>query len=309
LPLRPWAVWANFTIAGHLNPPDELPSASAAVAEPGYFETLSIPLLRGRTFTAHDNDPKSAPVAIINQSLAKQFFPGEDPIGRYITPRFEHRDKVMIARQIIGIVGNTRNGEPTEPYQPEFFLPYAQEANHQRPIIVMKVKGNPLSYEETVRKVVAGIDKEAPVFGYRTFVEAIQNQAGQQRFEATLVSGFAGISLLLSAIGLYAVLSYVVAERTRELGLRMALGASRSNVLSLVLKRGLLLAGIGIGIGALTSVIVGRFMGDLLFGVTPLDLSVFGTVTLVLFVVSLAATFMPAVRAAFLDPIRALRDQ
>jgi predicted permease len=309
LPLRSSWVWSNFTIAGHLNPPDELPAASSAVTEPGYFETLSIPLLRGRAFTAHDNDAKSTPVAIINQKLAQQFFPGEDPIGRFITPRFEHRDKVTIARQIIGIVGNIRNGDPDEPYQPEFYLPYAQEQSHQRPIVVMKVQGNPLSYEESVRKVVAGIDKEAPVFGYRTFVESIQNQAGQQRFEATLVSGFAGISLLLSAIGLYAVLSYVVAERTRELGLRMALGASRSDVLTLVLKRGLLLAGIGIGVGALTSVVLGRFMQDLLFGVKPLDPSVFGTVTLVLFVVSLGATFMPAVRAALLDPIRTLRDQ
>jgi hypothetical protein len=194
----------SFTIAGHLNSPDELPSAGATVTEPGYFETLSIPLLRGRAFTAHDNDPKSAPVAIINQSFAKQFFPGEDPIGRYITPKFDHRDKIMVGRQIVGIVGNTRSDDPTEPYLPVFFLPYAQEPTHQRPIVVMKVAGDPFSYENTVRKIVAKIDKEAPVFGYRTFVEVIENQAAQQRFEATLVSGFAGIALLLSVIGLYA---------------------------------------------------------------------------------------------------------
>jgi putative ABC transport system permease protein len=309
-PLPPrWPVTASFTIAGHLNSPDELPSAGATVTEPGYFETLSIPLLRGRTFTAHDNDAKSTPVTIINQSFAKQFFPGEDPIGRYFTPRFEHRDKVMIARQIVGIVGDTRNGDPTEPYLPQFFLPYAQEPTHQRPSVVMKVKGDPFSYQETVRKIVAGIDKDAPVFGYRTLAEDLQNQAAQQRFEATLVSGFAGIALLLSAIGLYAVLSYVVAERTRELGLRMALGASRSNVLTLVLRRGLLLAGIGIAVGALSSVILGRFMQDLLFGVAPLDPSVFLMVTLVLVLVSIAATLVPAIRAAGLEPIRTLRDQ
>jgi ABC-type antimicrobial peptide transport system permease subunit len=173
----------------------------------------------------------------------------------------------------------------------------------------MKVMGDPFSYEDTVRKIVANIDKDAPVFGYRALAEDIENQVAQQRFEATLVSGFAGIALLLSGIGLYAVLSYVVAERTRELGLRMALGASRSDVLTLVLKRGLLLAGIGIGIGALTSVIMGRFMEDLLFGVAPLDPSVFLTVTLALVLVSIAATLMPAVRAAGLDPIRTLRDQ
>jgi predicted permease len=308
LPLQS-PVTTSFTIAGHLNSPDDLPSAGATVTEPGYFETLSIPLLRGRTFIARDNDPKSALVAIINQSFAKQFFPGEDPIGRYFTPKFDHRDKIMIGRQIVGIVGDTRNGDPDNPYLPEFFLPYAQEPTHQRPDVVMKVMGDPFSYEDTVRKIVASIDKDAPVFGYRALAEDIENQVAQQRFEATLVSGFAGIALLLSGIGLYAVLSYVVAERTRELGLRMALGASRSDVLTLVLKRGLLLAGIGIGIGALTSVIMGRFMEDLLFGVAPLDPSVFLTVTLALVLVSIAATLMPAVRAASLDPIRTLRDQ
>lgn len=173
----------------------------------------------------------------------------------------------------------------------------------------MKVKGDPFSYEETVRKIIANLDKDAPVFGYRSFAEALQNQAAQQRFEATIVSGFAGISLLLSAIGLYAVLSYVVAERTRELGLRLALGASRYDVLTVVLKRGLMLAGFGIAVGALASVLMGRFMQDLLFGVAPLDLSIFSTVTLALVVVSVVATLMPAVRAAALDPIRTLREQ
>ena len=215
----------------------------------------------------------------------------------------------MIGRQIVGIVSDTRNADPTDPYQPEFFLPYAQEPTHQRPDVVMKVAGDPSAYENTVRRIVAGMDKDAPVFGYRILADDIQNQSSQQRFEATIVSGFAGIALLLSAIGLYAVLSYVVAERTRELGLRMALGASRSDVLTLVLKRGLLLASLGIGVGALSSVIMGRFMESLLFGVAPLDPSVFSTVTLVLILVSIAATLIPAIRAAALDPIRTLREQ
>jgi putative ABC transport system permease protein len=308
LPLRE-PLWTNFTVAGHLNSPDDLPSAGGTIAEPGYFETLSIPLLRGRTFTAHDNDLKSAPVVIINQTFAKLFFPGEDPIGRYITPKFDHRDKVLIGRQIIGIVGDTWNGDPSEPYQAEFFMPYAQDANHMRPAIVMKVVGNPGSYEETVRKVAASMDKDAPVIGYQTFADNMQNESQQQRFEATIVSGFAAISLLLLAIGLYAVLSYVVAERTRELGLRMALGASRSDVLTLVLKRGLMLAGIGIVVGVLASVAMGRLMQNLLFGVAPLDPPVFSSVTLVLVFVATVATFVPAFRAARLDPMRTLRDQ
>ncbi len=308
LPLR-WPVDTSFTIAGHLNAQDDLPSAGATVTEPGYFETLSIPLLQGRTFTAHDNDAKSTPVAIVNQSFARQFFPGEDPVGRYFTPMFDHRDKVAIQRQIVGVVGNTRTADLWNPYLPQFFLPYAQEPTHQRPIVVMKVKGDPSSYEQTVRKIVATLDKDAPVFGYRLLADELQSQGAPQRFEASMVSAFAGLSLLLSAIGLYAVMSYVVAERTRELGLRMALGASRSDILTLVLRRGLLLAGIGIGVGALASVILGRFMRGQLFGVAPLDPSVFLTVTLVLGVVSIAATLVPAIRAAGLDPIRTLREQ
>ena len=304
-----WPVSTNFTVAGHLNSADDLPSAGATVTEAGYFETLSIPLLRGRTFSAHDDDAKSAPVAIINQSFARQFFPGEDPIGRYFTPRFEHRDKAMTARQIVGIVGDTRTADLWTPYSPQFYLPYAQEPTHQRPFVVMKVKGNAASYEGTVRKIVASLDKDAPVFGYQVLADDLQNQAAQQRFEANLVSGFAVIALLLAAIGLYAVLSYLVSERTRELGLRMALGASRSDVLALVLRRGLLLAGIGIGIGALSSAVLGRLIKSLLFEVAPLDLPVFSTVTLVLVVVSLGATLMPALRAAGLDPVRTLREQ
>ena len=195
------------------------------------------------------------------------------------------------------------------PYQPEFFLPYAQDPTHQRPIVVMKVAGDRSSYENAVRRIVASMDREAPVFGYRTFTDEIETQAAQPRFEAVLVSGFAGIALLLAAVGLYAVLSYIVAERTRELGLRMALGASRSDVLRLVLGRGLMLACLGIGIGALTSVFAGGLITDTLFQVAPLDRSVFVIVTLVLLLVSVAAALAPALRAANLDPMRTLRQQ
>ena len=133
----------------------------------------------------------------------------------------------------MGIVGNTRNGELAHPYLPEYFLPYAQDPGHQRPEVVMKVSGDPRNYKNMIRKTVAEIDKDSPIFAYRTFTADINAQAAQPRFEAALVSGFAVIALLLSALGLYAVLSYIVAERKRELGLRMALGASRSHVLNL----------------------------------------------------------------------------
>jgi putative ABC transport system permease protein len=301
--------FTTFTIANHLNSPDHLPDAGAAAVMPGYFETLSIPLVRGRTIAGHDNDPKATFVAVINQAFARKYFLNEDPIGQYFTPVFEHSTEPVIARQIIGIVGDTRTDDMWDPYQPQFFLPYAQDPSHQRTMIVMRVAGDPRAYEDTVRRIVAAMDNDHPVFDYRTFADSIALQAAQPRFQAVLVSGFAGIALLLSALGLYAVLSYVVSERTRELGLRIALGASRSDILGLVLRRAVILAALGIGIGASVSIFAARVITDTLFNVKPLDQSVFLTVTLVLASVSLIAALAPALRAARVDPIRTLRDQ
>jgi putative ABC transport system permease protein len=301
--------FTNLTIANHPNPPDHLPAAGAAAVMPGYFETLSIPLVRGRTIAAHDNDPKAALVAVINQTFARKYFSNEDPIGQYFTPAFEHSTEPVIARQIIGIVGDTRIDDMWDPYQPQFFLPYAQDPSHQRTMIVMKVAGDPRAYEDTIRRIVTAMDNEHPVFNYRTFADSIALQAAQPRFEAVLVSGFAAIALLLSALGLYAVLSYVVSQRVRELGLRMAFGASRSDILQLVLRRALILAGLGIAMGAAASIFAARFITDTLFQVEPLDRSVFLTVTLVLMFVSMIAALAPALRAASVEPMRMLREQ
>lgn len=305
--------FTNFTIANQLNLPDQLPDAGAAVVMPGYFETLSIPLLRGRTIAPHDNDPNAPPVAVINQAFARKYFPNDDPLGQYFTPKFERTDEPVIdrqkmARQIIGVVGDTRVDDMWDPYQPQFFIPYAQDPGHQRTLVVMRVAGDPGAYENAVRKTVATMS-DAPVFAYRTFAESISMQAAQARFEAVLVSGFAGIALLLSALGLYAVLSYIVSQRIRELGLRIALGASRADILQLVLRRALLLAGLGIGIGAVASAFAAQLITDTLFRVEPLDRSVFLTVTLVLMLVSLIAAVAPALRAASVDPMRTLREQ
>jgi putative ABC transport system permease protein len=301
--------FTTFTIANHGTSPDHLPDAGAAVVMPGYFETLSIPLLRGRTIARHDSDPKAPPVAVINQTFSRKYFPNEDPLGQYFTPKFEHADEPVIARQIVGVVGDTRVDDMWDPYQPQFFTPYAQDPSHQRTLVVMRVAGDPGAYENAVRRIVAQMDNDHPVFNYHTFTDSIGLQAAQPRFEAVLVSGFAGIALLLSALGLYAVLSYIVSERIRELGLRMALGASRSDILRLVLRRALILASLGIGIGAVASIFAARVVTDTLFKVAPLDRSVFLTVTLVLAFVSLIAALAPALRAANVDPIRTLRDQ
>jgi putative ABC transport system permease protein len=304
-----WSVWTNIAVPGFIASPHDPPAAVATATMPGYFETLSIPLLRGRTFTAHDNDEKSTLVAVINQTFARQYFPAEDPIGRYFTPTFEHSTEPVLARQIIGIVGDTRTADLGNAYQPRFYLPYAQDPSHQRPVVVMRVSGDPHSYENAVRKIAAGLDPDAPEFGYHTFSDNIALQSAQPRFEAFLISGFAAIALLLSSLGLYAVLSYIVSERVRELGLRMALGASRGHVLGMVLRRAVILAVLGIGGGAFASVFASKLVAEFLFQVTPLDRSVFLVVTLMLAAVSLVAALVPAVRAANIDPMRTLREQ
>ncbi len=304
-----WDMWTNVAVPGFVASPNDPPAAVATATMPGYFETLSIPLLRGRTFMSHDDDAKSTLVAVVNRTFARQYFPAVDPIGRYFTPMFEHSTEPIVARQIIGVVGDTRAADLWDSYQPRFYLPWAQDPSHQRPKVVMRVSGDPHRYENAVRKIVAGFDPDAPEFDYQTFADHIALQTAQPRFEAFLLSGFAAIALLLSALGLYSVLSYIVSERVRELGLRMALGASRSDVLAIVLRRALLLACLGIGAGALASTFATKLVGEFLFQVTPLDRSGFLLVTLVLALGSRIAARGPALRAANIDPMRTLRDE
>jgi len=309
LPILQEGSTTNFTIANRAVVPDNIPNAQATIVMPGFFETLSIPLVRGRLFTAHDNVANSLRVALINQSFARQFFPGEDPIGQYITPTFPYTNEPIAPRQIVGIVGDTRVNDLFTPYRAQFFLPYAQDPSHQRPLVVMKVSGDPLSYENAVRKLVARFDPDSPVFSYKTFVEETDIKAAQSRCEALLVSSFSAVALLLSALGLYSVLSYVVGERIRELGLRMAFGASRSDILRLVLGRAAILSAFGVVLGVVASTFTTRFVADLLINVAPLDRSVFVSVTLLLFAVSMAAALVPALRAATVDPVRSLHDE
>jgi len=304
----PGSTWAELAIPGYPTSPDNLPGAVSAVAEPGYFEALSIPLLRGRTFAERDNDAKAPLVAVVNRNFVRQYFSASDPIGQHFVPKLDHPGEADQAREIIGVVGDVRSDDLGNLYPPEFYLPYAQDPAHQRPQVVLKVVGDPLSYENEIRQVVHGIDKDVPVFEYRSLAQDIAWEAAQPRFEALLVSGFAVIALLLSAVGLYAVLSFVVADRTHEIGLRMALGADRADILRLVLRHGALLASTGVGIGMLASIFTTQLIGDLLFNVARLSWRVFAAVTLTLFSISMAAALVPAIRAAHLDPMRTLRD-
>ena len=266
---------------------------------------MQIPLLHGRFFLPTQDRPTSPPVIIVNQAFANHFFPGEDPLGKHITPDMSASDKPE-SREVVGIVGDVKRSNLTESATPEYFLPFAQIPVGP-PTFALRVSGDPAIYIDTVRSLVAGIDPTLPVYSVRT--NLLTRSTAQQRFQTTLLSAFAAIALLLSALGLYAVLSYMVGQRTLELGLRLAIGAQRSDILSLVLRRGLVLSAAGLALGLLASVALTRYLASLLFHTPALDPLTLVSTTALLFVVSALSSLIPSWRASRLNPNDILRQQ
>ena len=211
-------------------------------------------------------------------------------------------------REIVGVVANVSRTNLIEGAEPEYYVPFAQ-ATLTAPPFALRVAGDPASYIDTVRSIVAQQDAALPVFSARPYTHLLPLTTPQQRFQAILLSGFAGIALLLSAIGLYAVLGFMVVQRTTELGLRMALGANRGGILLLILRRGLALSVIGLGIGLAASALLTRFLSTLLFATRALDPVTFASMTLLLFAMSTVSCLVPAFRASRLNPIDTLRQQ
>jgi predicted permease len=300
---------ASITIAFEGRPvaKGDEPSEAIALAMPGYFETMRIPLLSGRTFNAQDGS-KSAPVMIINQAFAKKYFPGESPIGKHIQSELGDGVIEHPMREIIGVVGDTKHRGLTADSEPVYYLPYSQ-ALITNPYLIIRTNGNPMALAESLRTTIAQLDSKAPVYQVSTLENYRSKSVAQPRFQTLLLTCFAGIALLLSAVGLYGLLAYIVAQRSFEIGLRMALGAQRGNVVQLILNRGLTLAAIGVGLGMGVSVLLTRFLSSLLYGVKPHDPITFITVAAVLLAVSALASALPAARAASLDPMKTLRDQ
>jgi len=308
VPLSGSNISITFDIEGRPHAPGDEPVARVSIIEPSYFQTLGVPILRGRTFSADEDQENGRPVIIINQAFANKFFPGEDAIGKHIRPGLSGEDGKRTIREIVAVVADVKRAGLTEEARPEYYLPYAP-TNITKPYFALRVAGNPESYVNSVREAVASLDKEAPVYHVYSLEELISLSTASPRFQTLLLTAFAAIALLLAAIGLYAVLSYMVAQRTHEIGLRMALGAQRGNVLQLVLNRGISLALIGVALGIGASVLLTRFLSALLYEVKPLDPITFICVAAVLLTVSAIASLIPASRAAGLDPMQTLRDQ
>jgi putative ABC transport system permease protein len=278
--------------------------ADIRIATPDYFQTMAIPLVRGRNFTEHDTKD-SAPVAIINEETAKQAFPGEDPIGQYIENYGPKSEKL----QVVGVVGNVRHLALETAPRPELYQPLGQGMWPLVNIAVRTSPENPLTLLPAIQQAVWKVNKSVPLGNPRSMNDMIARTLLQKKFTMLLLSIFAGAALLLAAIGLYGVISYSVAQRTRELGIRIALGAQRGDVLRLILRQGMTLVAAGVIFGVAASLGLTRLIASLLYGISASDPITFFVLSAALVFVAFIACWLPARRASAVDPIVALHAE
>jgi putative ABC transport system permease protein len=300
LPLSGNQTDTNFLIEGRpAPPPNQEPTAWFNSISPDYFQAMQLRLIKGRNFTDSDNE-KSPLVAIIGETMARKFWPNEDPLGKRIG---RGPDKW---REIIGVVRDVRHFSLSTDPPPTMYFPMRQVPARGMDLVV-RTSGDPLSMVPTLRQQVWAGDRNLAIANFGSMKDQVAASIIQQRFILTLLACFAGLALLLAAIGIYGVMSYAVTQRTHEIGIRMALGARVGDVLRLVFRQGLALTSIGVAIGMVLAFALTRLMTSLLFGVTPTDAFTFAIVAAALIVVALAACLIPARRATRVDPLVALR--
>ena len=282
----------------------EEPSGFFTVATPGYFETMRIPLRRGRLFT-DDDRMRTRPVAVISDTLARRGWPGEDPIGRSFRYRWQGK---LVPAEVVGVVGDVRHDALDRPARAEMFVPLAQ-AGFGSMTFVARTAGDPSVVIEDMKRAIRAIDPQQAIYRAATAEELVSRTLVERRFMLALLSGFALVAGLLAAIGIYGVMSVATTQRTREFGVRLALGAERREIVAMVLRQGAWMAGVGLAIGLAAALTLGRVMSRFLYGVTAADPLTLGAVVAVLATVALAACVVPARRATRVDPLVALRAE
>lgn len=306
LPLSGDRFVISFQIDGRPVARKDQPSADLFMTEPDYFRTMGIPVLQGRDFNERD-DHSATPVVIVSDSFARQFFPGENPIGKRMQPgisSWENEDSKM--REIIGVVADIRNRALNQEPKPVYYLPQSQVPFNELAMVV-KTSVDPRALISSATREVQAMDSELPVFGVKTMDEYVSSSVAAPRFNTTLLAIFASVALVLTIIGLYGVMSYSVAQRTNEIGIRMALGAQTRDVLGLIVKDGVKIVGIGLLLGMGGALVLTRLLESLLFGVTTRDPLTFLAIAAVLSLVAMLACYIPALRATRVDPLEALR--
>ena len=294
----------SFWIAGRPDPgPGNHPDASNLIVAGDYFRTMRIPLLAGRLFDRRDTKDSTA-VAIVNQALAAKFFPNANPLGQHL---LIDRENGSLSVEIIGVVGSSRHDSLAVAPRPEYYLPLEQDVTRGLPLAFRTSVANLSGLQAALRRTIQSIDRDVFVPEVVPLEKMIAGTLAQPRFSTMLLGSFAAVALLLAAIGIYGVIAYSVAQRTREIGIRMALGAQRGDVLQMILRQSMLIIGIGLAIGLLGAFALTRWMGSLLYGVSAHDLSIHGLVLMILAGAGLIASYIPARRAMAVDPMVALR--
>ena len=309
LPLGGTAANTSIAIEGRPVAPGDRPTAIIHMAGPEYFRTMGIPLVKGREFTDRD-DLGSPPVLIINEALARQHFPNEDPIGKRIAPGFSTvpvSDDDTGMREVVGVAADVKHQNLQGPPQSEIYFAQAQMPMSAMTVVV-RAAGDLRALQTTVRSVVRSLDKNAPVYGVRTVDELLDRSVATPRFNTLLLGLFAAVALILTTVGLYGVISCSVSENTQQIGIRVALGAQRSDVLKLIVGQGVTLTIAGVVIGLFAAYGLTRLMSSLLFGVGSTDPWTFTGVAVLLLCVAAIACYLPARRAMNVDPMVALRQ-
>jgi putative ABC transport system permease protein len=282
----------------------DLPRTQIRAVGTDYFQSMRLPLVAGREFTERD-DRRAPHVIIINQTLARKFFPNENALGKHIRPGMSAGKSDSMC-EIIGIVGDVKHRNLWQPADPESYVPY-----DQNPIggmnVVVRTDADPMTLLPAMRAQVLGLDAELPIFKAQRMQEYVAASVAQRRFTSLLCSIFAGAGLLLAVVGLFGVMSYSVARRTHEIGVRVAVGAQKTDILRLIIREGMSITLAGIGIGLVGSLALSRVLKSQLFGVSATDPLTFLGVVWALSLVALVACYVPARRATRVDPLVALR--
>ena len=305
LPLSGTGANVTVDIAGRpVASVDDKPKADYFLATPGYFNTLRIPLLRGRMFTDQDND-KSPPVAIINNAMAESFWPHQNPVGQQISTALEGD---TVKREIVGIIGDVRHESLDTSPQPGLWVPYAQNS-FQLVFLAMRTKAAPLSLASAIRDEIQRVDKEQPVYDVKSMTQVIKDSSARRSFNMLLLTVSAGMALILAVVGIYSVTASSVTRRTHEIGIRLALGAQKGDILKLVLRQGVILILIGTTIGVVSAFSVSHVISSLLYQISATDPFIFLGAILILASIAILAVYIPARRAIKLDPMMALRQE
>jgi predicted permease len=282
--------------------PGNEPRVTALRITPDYFSAMKMPILRGRPITENDT-ARTPPVAVISAKMARQLWGAEDPLGK----RLAIGSNRGVLRQIVGIVGDVRSDSfPPDP-QPTFYIPLEQDTAPAALAYVLRTTSDPLAFLEAATREVRALDRAMPVYLVRSMDEIVSGMDWRTRFVMSLLAVFSVLSLLLAVTGIYAALSYVVSQQTREIGIRMALGATKREVLKFVLGEGMKLALTGVAIGLIASLALTRLMASLLFNTSATDPLTLAAVAVLLAAVALMACYLPALRATKVDPLIALK--